>query len=147
MLVAWPDVLPYAGRVSRWLRFTTRRVVNRLLRAIGRPRAQHVQLGVADEVSIADSVSVVVSVSADASLEEKVGYLLRREQESQNAHDERLRAIEDSVPKQLDELRAETERHVSEEISAAEWQYRPLRFVGALALAVGLLLMTIANFL
>lgn len=96
------------------------------------------------------SGSAAVSISPAASLEERVDFLLRREEAAQvklNAHDERLRAIEDSLLRQLDELRAETERHVSQEISAAEWQYRPLRFVGVIALAFGLVLTTAANFL
>jgi hypothetical protein len=96
------------------------------------------------------SGSAVVSISPAATLEERVDFLLRREEAAQvklNAHDERLGAIEGSLPKQLDELRAEAERHVSEEISAADWQYRPLRFVGALALTLGLVLTTTANFL
>jgi len=93
---------------------------------------------------------MIVSPNPDATLEEGVAYLLRRGREAQvrlNEHDERLRAMEEHVPRRLDELRAETEEHVSKEITAAEWRYRPLRFVGALALACGLALATTANFL
>ena len=151
LLVAWPDVLPYAGSASRWLRLTSRRAINRLRVALGRPRHYDIHAGAGSFHAKASlSGSAVVSISPAATLEERVDFLLRREeaaQEKLNAHDKRLSAIEDSLPRQLDELRAETERHVSEEISAAEWRYRPLRFVGALALAFGLALTTTANFL
>lgn len=151
VLVGWPDVLPYAERVSLSLRLATRRVMNRLRLALGRPRHYDIHAGAGSfHVTGSASASAVVSIGPDATLEEQVAYLLRREQEAQrnlNAHDKRLRAIEDSLPKQLDELRADTERHVSEEISAVAWQHRPLRFIGALALLIGLVLTTAASFL
>jgi hypothetical protein len=150
MLVGWPDVLPYAARVSRWLRSTTRRLVDPLRRALGLRRGHVVQVASAGGVTVGGfPASGIVSLTPDATLEEQVAYLLRREQEAQvklNALDDRLRGMEDRVPKRLDALRAETEQHVADEISAAESRYRPLRFVGALALALGLALTTIANF-
>jgi hypothetical protein len=95
------------------------------------------------------AAELVVSAAPDTPVEEKVEYLLRREREAQerlNAHDERLCAIEEHLPKRLDELRAETEEHVAGELSAAESRYRPLRFVGALLLAAGLALTAAGNF-
>jgi hypothetical protein len=150
LLVAWPDLLPYAARASQALRVAAERIGDRLRRLLRRPRHQVVHMGAADAVAIANSISVVVSPNPDATLEERVEYLLRREEEAQaklNAHDERLRAIEKHVPERLDELRAETQEHVASELSAAESRYRPLRFVGALLLAVGLGLTTAGNFL
>jgi flagellar motility protein MotE (MotC chaperone) len=100
--------------------------------------------------SAVGNISLLVTPNPDAPLEERVQYLLRREQEAQkklNEQDERLRAIEEQLPKRLDELRAETEEHVSKSITEAEWRHRPLRFVGALALLLGLVLTTWANFL
>jgi hypothetical protein len=150
LLVAWPDLLPYAGLVSRWLRAAMRRVADRPRRLLRRRRDVVVQVGAATATASAGSVSVVVSPNPDATLEERVEYLLRREQEAQaklNTHDERIRAIEKHVPKRLDELRTETEEHVAGELSAAESRYRPLRFVGALLLAAGLGLTTSGNFI
>lgn len=88
----------------------------------------------------AGSPTVVVSPSADASLEDRVDYLIRREQESRtrlDSLDRRLGAIEEDVPERIEDLRVETREHVAGELSAAESRYRPLRFVGALLLAAG----------
>jgi hypothetical protein len=150
LLVAAPDLLPYAERVSGWLRVETRRAVGRIRLALGRPRTQVIEVGGIASTSAVGNISLLVSPNPDATLEERVEYLLRREQEAQtklNAHDERLRAIEEQLPRRLDELRAETEEHVATELSAAESRYRPLRFVGALLLAAGLGLTTAGNFL
>jgi hypothetical protein len=90
----------YTERGSRWLRSMTGRLARRLRRLVGRSRPQVVHLGVADEVNVADSLSVRLSIKPDASLEEQVAYLLRREQEAQtklNAHNERLHTIDGSL--------------------------------------------------
>jgi len=82
-------------------------------------------------------------------LEDRVEFLLRREQATQqrlNAHDERMRAMEENVPRRLDELRAATEEHVASAITASESEYRSLRFLGVLLLAAGLVLTTAGNF-
>jgi hypothetical protein len=149
LLVSAPDLLLYSERASQWFRTTTRPLADRLRRVIGRPRVHVVHAGVADEFAIAGSVSAVVSCNPNASLEERVEYLMRREQEAQarlNVHDDRLGAIEEQLPKRLDDLRAETQEHVSTSIIAAEWRYRPVRFIGAIALAVGLALTTAGKF-
>jgi len=147
LLVGWPDVLPYGERASLWLRSTAERIVRR---ALGRPRAYAMHAEAGGVIMTGASISGTVSVDPGASLEDRVNYLLRRDnatQEKVGVLDKRLRTMEENVPKRFDQLRAETERHVAGEISAAEWRYRPLRFVGALALGLGLALTTIANFL
>jgi hypothetical protein len=147
LLVGWPDVLPYGERASRWLRLTAERIGRRTL---GRPRAYAMHAEAGSVIATGASISGTVSVDPGASLEDRVNYLLRRDkaaQEKLGALDKRLRRMEEHVPKRFDELRAETEQHVADEINAAEWRYRPLRFVGALALGLGLALTTIANFL
>jgi hypothetical protein len=149
LLVAWPDFLPYAARASRALHALAERLGDRLRRLLRRPRHKVVHVGAGGAVAATGSISGVVSVSNQGSLEDRVEFLLRREEATQqklNAHDERLRAIEENVPERLDELRAETEEHVANELSAAESRYRPLRFVGALLLAAGLGLTTAGNF-
>jgi hypothetical protein len=147
LLVGWPDVLPYAERVSRRLRSIAERIVRRTL---GRPRAYAIHAEAGSVIMTGASLSGTVSVDPGASLEDRVNYLLRRDkaaQEKMGAFDKRLRTMEEDVPKRFDELCAETQQHVADEIRAAEWRYRPLRFVGALALGLGLALTTIANFL
>ena len=150
LLIAWPDLLPYAERVSRWLRVVMRWLAERLRRLFRRRRDVVVNVGAADALAIAGSISVVVSPNPDATLEERVEYLLRREQEAQaklNAHDERIGAMEEHVPRRLDEHRAAAEEHVESEIIAAESRYRSLRSVGVVALIAGLVMATWANFL
>lgn len=150
LLVSAPDLLPYSERASQWLRTTTQPLVDRLRRLIHRPTAHTIGVSGIASASTVAGASIIVSPNAEATLEERVEYLLRREQEAQKKSNEcegRLRAIEEQLPKRLDELRAETREHVTTSITAAESQYRQFRFIGAVALAVGLLLTTAGNFI
>ena len=91
-----------------------------------------------------------MSTSDDASLEDKVEYLRRRDQEAQrrlNEHDDRLDRIEAESPERLAELRGDMETHVAHELSAALEAYRPLRVVGTIALVIGLACVTLATLL
>ncbi len=148
--VGSPDIVPYRDRISQALGVAGRRVVDRVRLLLRRPRGQVIEVSGIGSASAVGGASLIVSVKADATMEERVEYLLRRDQEAQkklNEHDGRLRAIEEQVPEQLDELRAETREHVSTSITAAERRYRPLKFAGAIALVVGLGLTTAATFL
>jgi hypothetical protein len=149
VLVGSPDLFPQAVRVSGWLRLRHRTIVNRLWRLIGRPRAKVVEIGLASEINVAASLSAIKSTSDIGSLEDKVGFLLRRDQEAQrdmNALRERVDAIERDSPKRLDELRDSMETHVAGELRAALEVYLPLRVAGAFALAAGLICVMVANF-
>lgn len=147
--LGFPDLLPGALRVSTWLGRQWRRATNRLRRLVGlKPRAVVHTVGAAGEINLAGHISAVVSTSNVGSVEDKVEYLLRRDQDAQrrlNEHDARLDRIEGETTERLAELRGEMETHVAHELSAAVEAYRPLRVVGTIALVVGLACVTAAT--
>ena len=109
-----------------------------------------INVGVADAAAAADSTSVIKSVSADATLEQQVGFLLQRELEAQrqvNALAQRVTDIEEGAPRRLGELRTELEAHVAHKLTQAQADFRAARILGAFALAVGLVLTTVASFI
>jgi hypothetical protein len=151
VLLGFPDFVPGAVRLSQWLRVSARRVANRLRRVVRLPpRPTVVTLEGLVHGRSMGRASVTVAVSPGATLEEEVAFLLRRDQESQNrinALTERVAEIEGRTPAELEQLRARMEAHVAQELAAARDEYRPLRIVGTIALALGLICMSVANFL
>jgi chromosome segregation ATPase len=83
-------------------------------------------------------------------LEEKVEFLMRRNEEAQHAIN-RLNAEVESIKRQtderFDEVHAGMTEHVSAVLAAVHGQYLPLRIVGTVAIALGLGLATWGNFL
>ncbi len=102
-------------------------------------------------VGASGSLSAVVSIgTAATTLEEQVAFLLRRNEEAQkevNAVVERVAAIEQDLPRRLDELREGFETRLESELAAALTEYRPARIIGAGLVALGLGLATAGNFL
>ena len=149
--LGFPDLLPGALRVSTWLGRQWRLASNRLRRLVGlKPRAVVHTVDMAGAVSLAGHISAVVSTSNVGSLEEKVEYLLRRDQDAQrrvNEHDERLDRIEAESTERLAELRGQMETHIARELGAALEAYRPLRVAGTVALVIGLGCVTAATLL
>jgi Phage integrase family len=83
ILVASPDLIPQAERISEWIGVRYRRAENAMRAMVGLPRrTKNVQLGVLDEINVAESVSLVKSTGAKT-LEEKVEFLVQRDQEAQ----------------------------------------------------------------
>jgi hypothetical protein len=150
VLIAFPDFLPHGRRLSRWLGHRTRVVVNRLRRLLGLPPLQNVVYGqAAVEASAALSGHVITGVRQGAIIEEKVAFLLQRDQETQkamNALTDRVQELEEATPRLLDRLREDMEAHVTTTLTAALAEYRDLRIFGTIALAVGLICTTVANF-
>jgi hypothetical protein len=122
LAVAVPDLLPGARRLSAWLGRSARRSHNLLLRLIGRPPrafALHASAGVYTVKG--GSVTGVVGTSA-TTLEGKVEYLLRRDQDTQQMladHAARLRRLEEESPRRLAELQRQMETHVEDELTSA----------------------------
>jgi hypothetical protein len=135
--LGFPDLLPGALRLSTWLGRQGRRAANRLRRLVGLgPLGVAHTISVADEVNVAASLSGVVSTSNVGSLEDKVEYLLRRDQDAQRRANElgqRLDRLEAESPERLAELRREMEAHVTHELRAVLEAYRPLRVIGTIA--------------
>ena len=89
------------------------------------------------------------SPSPTATLEQKVEFLLTRDQEAQRAVNALRGQIEDiqaESPKRLAQLREEVEAHFAQALNAALETHRLLRIWGAIALFLGLVCVTCANF-
>ena len=151
IVFAAPDLLPGLRRLSAWLAPRLRRFENwlrRLLHLRRRPVVHQVSAGGA--IAVGGHARGIVSVNPDASLEEKVEYLIRREQVAQDVADrlsERIEAVASSLSDRVAALPAETRAHVSTELQAAVEADRPLRLIGALLLVVGLACQSVASLL
>jgi hypothetical protein len=152
--VAAPDLVPYRDRLSAWLaaRYITirGRITGALRRLLRRPvyGSAHSVLP-AGGIEMAGRVSVRKQVAEGASLGVKVDFLLARDQEAQRDMDEvraRLAEFERESEARLVAARAEIEDRFARDLTAALAAYRPIRALGALALAVGLVMVTAANF-
>jgi hypothetical protein len=150
VLLGFPDFVPGAIRLSGWLRRRSRAVENRLRRLLRLPPRPFVhKAGVDAAVGVELSASAVQRTGA-TTLEDKVEYLLRRDLDAQRQANEltgRVARLETESSRRLAELRRQMEDHVARELTAALEVYRPLRVVGTLALALGLVCVSAATFL
>jgi hypothetical protein len=83
-------------------------------------------------------------------LTEKVAYLMRRDQESQqalNSMARRVETIETDTPTKLEQLRGEMQMHVEARLSSRLADLRAARLWGVAALLFGLAIGTVANLL
>jgi len=99
---------------------------------------------------MAGQLSGIVSTSSEGTLEQKVEYLLRRDEDAQRRANEleaRLGRLESESPRRLAELREAMEEHVARELTAALEAYRPVRVAGTGALVLGLACVTAAALL
>jgi hypothetical protein len=148
--LAFPDFLPHGRRLSRWFAHRARVVINWVRRLLGmKPLQKVVSASVAVEASASGRVSAIVGVRDGATQEEKISFLLRRNQETQEAINKlsgRMLDLEEGTPRELERLRRGLQEHVAAELAAADYEYRALRIVGTMALAVGLVCTTVANF-
>jgi hypothetical protein len=150
IFVAFPDFVPYGIRFAQWQRRCGRAVLDHIRRILRRPRNVVIQVGTASEVSAVGRASLMKSVSDAATLEEKVDFLLTRDQEAQrdlNIVRQRVEDLEADTSKRLDQLRREIETRFTQDLKAALDEYRPLRIWGAVALLLGLACVTYANFI
>jgi biopolymer transport protein ExbB/TolQ len=148
--LAFPDFLPHGRRLSRWFAHRSRVVINVVRRWLGmKPLQKFVSISMAAEANASGRMSAVAGVNDDATQEEKISFLLRRNQETQEAINRlsgQVRELEEETPRELERLRQDLQGHVAAELAAAEDEYRALRVVGTMALAVGLVCTTVANF-
>jgi hypothetical protein len=150
ILIAFPDLSPYFVQFSRWLRKHIRALSDRVRRLLGCPKDLRIEVHSAGEVNLAGRVSVMKSASGTATLEEKVEFLLKRDQEAQgdfNVLRGRIEDVESESSKRLDESQREIRTSFEGKLTAALQEYRSLRIVGVIALVVGLACATLANFI
>jgi hypothetical protein len=152
MLVASPDLVPQARGLSQWIgrgyRRGMDRVVSLIRRLFRRPKPHVVEAVGAGGVTFSGSATGVISVDPQASLTDKVDYLLRRDEEIQRGFDG-LRGRIDGVKHQMEagfERTPEMETFVSGELTKAHAAYLPLRIAGVVFLLIGLMLVTAGNF-
>jgi hypothetical protein len=148
MLLAAPDLLPGARRLSEWIRRREQGIENRVRRLLRlQPRVRTHYATFHATVEARGRVSAAVSTGATV-VEDQVAFLLRRDGETQQAlnviHD-RLTTVEEDSPRRLAELRGEVETHIEERIAVAEAAFRPVRIIGTCALTIGLALSTAGN--
>jgi hypothetical protein len=149
MLVAAPDFLPTVRRAAAWLssRFAgLSRMVRRLLR---RPRVVFGRADMAGAVTVGGHLLTKKSCAEHASLEEKVAFLITRDEEAQRdvqllelTLKETTKRLEQTVEGKVAGLRRDLTSHVAETVA----EYRRARIFGAVALAAGLACTTWANF-
>jgi hypothetical protein len=148
VLVGAPDLVPGARRLSAWLAREWERGTRRVLRALGIRRPQRITTGVAAEYDIAGRAAGLVHATSAKTLEEKVAFLLRRDELTQTAMQElndRLVELEKETRRRLDAQREEVEAFVREEIAVEDARYRWARVLGAVLLVVGLVCTAVAT--
>jgi hypothetical protein len=150
IVLVFPDLVPYGLRFSQWQRNHAHALLDGIRRMLGRPRNVVIQVGAASAVTATGRASLMKSVSATATLEHKVEFLLTRDQEAQrdiNTLREGIEDVEAAASKSLDKSRREIVTRFERELKAALEAYRPLRVWGAVALLLGLVCVTYANFI
>ncbi len=151
VLVRWQDVAPskFGRAVSRG-REVYRRLINRLLRMLGRPpRGRVLKASATLSLKMASRISGVKSLGDGATLEEKVAYLLRGDREAQEADNAlagRIEDLERDTVKRFDDAWAEMERYHEEKATEALNLHRGHRIWSSILLVAGLLCLVAAKF-
>jgi hypothetical protein len=148
VLIGSPDLVPLQRRVTAAIRSGASRATWWLLRHFGRRR--HVVGAGSGVIAVAGmSARGIVGIREDASLEEKVAFLLRREKITQNRISdltEGLSSLREQLHERAGELQATMEEHVAAELDAVRREYRDARVAGIALLTLGLVCVTLANF-
>jgi hypothetical protein len=123
-------------------------MIDALRRWLGRPRPQRVSVEPGGAIAAAGELSARVSVNPDATLDEKVDFLLRRDQDVQGHLEQHARQLRD-LPKQwnADIAAASTELRTEHADALRELRESHLtaRLLGVLLLVVGIALATWGN--
>jgi len=129
LLVASPDLVPFADRLAAWSRPRVRAVKKRL--GLGTRSDVH-GYHASDSVTVSDRASAAVSSGA-TTLEGKVEFLLRRDADAQhhmNKLVERVMDLEERVTGETDTLRQHAEGRIETRIEETQWEYRVVRWWG-----------------
>lgn len=147
LLVASPDLVPGA----RWTARRIRIIVNKIERVVRKalrlpPRSIHAQANPVGALKFGGRATSIKGTSA-TTLNEKVEWLLRRDQEAQRDFNDlaaRVGDLASDVTQLLDALREELRGEIASKIAAAQADLRVVRIVGTALLIIGLVLTTIA---
>jgi hypothetical protein len=148
VLVGAPDLVPGVRRATVWLAEHGERGIWRVLRVVGVRRPHYVSTGVAAEYDIAFRSAGLVHATSATTLEDKVAFLLRRDEATQGALQElndRVVELERETERRLDAEREETEAFVGEALAAQDARYRWARILGAVLLIAGLVCTAVAT--
>lgn len=148
--LAWPDFLPWKRRTAAWLLGVYARVEVRMRRLLRMPPPSlTMQVSGAASISLVSTgAAVITGPSADASVEEKIAFLLQRDQQAQRLENELARRLNDvskTMTDRLDKLGSNLAEEHESKLAAALAEYRPLRILGTVLLAVGLACQVAAN--
>lgn len=149
-LVAAGDLVPSVRRTARFVAGRALRLrmwfVRKVLR---RSKSITARVGIGGAIAAGGRVSAVVSTDPTGTLDQKVDFLLREAQRSQ----ERVNALEDGVEDLRKDLasrdakvRAELATHADEAIQNAMEKYGRERKAGVICLGIALFLWTLSAF-
>jgi hypothetical protein len=99
IFTASPELQPMTVAAWARVRASARRGIGRLRALLRRPRVIHASTGIASSGEMAGSISVIKGVREDATLEERVEWLLNRDREAQEEA-KKLRQELHELPKQ-----------------------------------------------
>lgn len=120
-LVAAPDLAPWWHGAKRSMRNAWSRLGARVRALLRRPRHVTVSGSVSAGMALGGSARGFVGVNPDATTEEKVAFLLRRDEETQNRIADLHEAVEGAraeADRKLAEARAELEERLAPTVSA-----------------------------
>lgn len=153
-LVATPELVPIFAAASSaiaslWRRFKAwlRRVADAVRRRLGRPRAHFISVSPAGSVATAGDLSARVSTSA-TTLEEKVEYLLRRDQDVQarlEGHDRALRDLPARWQADIGDTAATLRQEHAEALDRLRERHLRARLLGVGLLVIGIAVATWGN--
>jgi hypothetical protein len=146
VLVASPDLFPYAERLSQWATPKFDRIRNWL----GRPRRLVYNIPTAVSMELAGRVVAMRGIGDEAPVDDKLRFLLTRDQEAQRDVQElshRVEDVEKATHARLDALDDKMKRHVGERLDTSHREYLGLRIIGVAFVVAGLVCATVGNFL
>jgi hypothetical protein len=149
VLVAAPDLGPMWHAGQERLRKAWDRLGAKVRALLRRPRHVTASASLSGGVALGGSARGIVGVNPAATTDEKVAFLLRRDEETQNRiadlH-EALAAASTDADRKLAEARAELEARLALEIRRALDLYRGQRLAGIGLLVLGAIFLSAGNF-
>ena len=145
IMVAWPDLIPYREPLTRWMVGVAAAIRRRIRRPS--PKVVEARVGVGGAVAVGGHVVGMKGPPPDAMTEQLVAHLLRRDRETQQALDAldvRLKDLRDEFDQREAALDAALTARFRAELNEALTRDRPLRALGAVVLAAGLVCTVVA---